>query len=111
MTEGRHYGGFKYRNKRNQSHRGRNSILGTVITTIAGTVVKDLTSENSKIKKLFNKVVHPKQIEDKQSKKEIINAKFSLVNDDDTEKKIEKDFENIKKEVEYNNDSQTERNR
>jgi len=86
MTEGRHYGGFKYRNKRNQSHRGRNSILGTVITAIAGTVVKDLTSENSKIKKLFNKVIHPKQIEDKQNEKKVINAEFSVVNEENAEK-------------------------
>ena len=86
MTEGRHYGGFKYRNKRNQSHRGRNSILGTVITAITGTVVKDLTSENSKIKKLFNKVIHPKQIEDKQNEKKVINAEFSVVNEENAEK-------------------------
>ena len=86
MTEGRHYGGFKYRNKRNQSHRGRNSILGTVITAIAGTVVKDLTSENSKIKKLYNKVVHPKQIEEKQNEKKIINAEFSVIDNEKMEK-------------------------
>ncbi|MEA2096892.1 MAG: hypothetical protein U9P73_09410 [Candidatus Cloacimonadota bacterium] len=89
MNEGKHYGGFKYRNKRNISNRGRNSILGTVITAIAGTVVKDLTSENSKIKKLFDKVVHPKQIEDKQNEKKIINAEYSVV--DDKKIEIEKD--------------------
>ncbi len=86
MTEGRHYGGFKYRNKRNQSHRGRNSFIGTVITAIAGTVVKDLTSEDSKIKKLFNKVIHPKQIEEKQNEKKVIDAEFSVVNEENAEK-------------------------
>ena len=90
MTEGKHYGGFKYRNKRNQSHRGRNSFIGTVITAIAGTVVKDLTSEDSKIKKLFNKVIHPKQIEEKQNEKKVIDAEFSVVNEENAEKnKIE----------------------
>ena len=89
MTEGRHYGGFKYRNKRNQSHRGRNSFIGTVITAIAGTVVKDLTSDDSKIKKLFNKVIHPKQIEEKQNEKKVIDAEYSVVDDEKIE--IEKD--------------------
>ena len=86
MTDGKHYGGFKYRNKRIQGHRGRNSFIGTVITAIAGTVVKDLTSENSKIKKLFNKVIHPKQIEEKQREKKVIDAEFSVVNEEVTEK-------------------------
>jgi len=87
MTDGRHYGGFKYRNKRNQSHRGRNSFIGTMITAIAGTVVKDLTSEESKIKKLFDKVIHPKQIENESDKKKIIDADFSLIDNENTEKK------------------------
>ena len=86
MTDGRHYGGFKYRNKRSQSHRGRNSFIGTMITAIAGTVVKDLTSEDSKIKKMFNKVIHPKQIEDKQNEKKIINAEYSVIDNKETEK-------------------------
>ena len=86
MIEGTHYGGFKYRNKRNQGHRGRNSFLGTVITAIAGTVIKDLTHENSKIKKLFNNVIHPKQIEDKQNEKKIINAEYSVIDNKETEK-------------------------
>jgi hypothetical protein len=86
MKEGRHYGGFKYRNKRNQSHRGRNSFIGTVITAIAGTVVKDLTSENSKIKKMFDKVIHPKQIENKSDKKKVIDAEYSIIDNEKTEK-------------------------
>ncbi len=85
MTDGRHYGGFKYRNKRSQSHRGRNSFIGTMITAIVGTVVKDLTSEDSKIKKMFNKVIHPKQIEDKQNEKKIINAEYSILDNKNEE--------------------------
>ena len=83
MADGKHYGGFKYRNKRIQSHRGRNSFIGTLITAIAGSVVKDLTGEDSKIKKLFNKVIHPKQIEEKQREKKVIDAEYSVVNEED----------------------------
>ena len=87
MADGRHYGGFKFRNKRNQTHRRRNSILGTAITAIAGTVVKDLTGGNSKIMKLFNKVIHSKQIEDKSNKRKIIEAEYSVIDEKNTEKK------------------------
>ena len=96
MTEGRHYGGFKYRNKRNQSHRGRNSFWGTVITAIAGTVIKDLTNENSKIKKLFNKVIHPKQIEDKQNEKKIINAEYSVIDNKEIEIESSSQIDTVK---------------
>ena len=83
MTDGKHYGGFKYRNKRVQGHSGRNTFIGTVVTAIAGTVVKDLTSEDSKIKKLFNKVIRPKQIEEKPREKKVIDAEYSVVNEED----------------------------
>ncbi|MDP8200583.1 MAG: hypothetical protein P9M11_00410 [Candidatus Tenebribacter burtonii] len=86
MTEGRHYGGFKYRNKRSQSHRGRNSFIGTVITAIAGTAIKDLTSEDSKIKKLFYKVIHPKRIEVKEEQRKILDAEYSVEESENTEK-------------------------
>jgi len=86
MTDGRHFGGYKYRNKR-KTHFGRNSILGTVITAIAGSVISDLTSEESKIKKLFSKVVGSKQIENKENRKTIISTEYSVI-----------DNENIKKE-------------
>ncbi len=81
MIDRKHYSGFKYRNKRNNKNRGRSSFIGSVITAIIGTAIKDLTSENSKIKKLYNKVIHPKQIEDKQNEKKIIEAEYSVVDD------------------------------
>lgn len=90
MTDGKHYGGFKYRNKRDQGHSGRNSLIGTVLTLVAGTVVKDLTSNDSRIKKLFNKIIQPKQIEEKQREKEVINAEFSVIDN----KKIERENSN-----------------
>ena len=82
MTEGRHYGGYKYRNKRDQGHRGRNSLISTAITLIAGAVAKDITSDNSRIMKLYNKIMQPQQIEEKQKEKKIIDAEFSVVNDE-----------------------------
>ncbi len=88
MTVGRHYGGFKYRNKRDQSHRRRTSVIGTVITAIAGIVVNDLSSENSKIKKLFDKVIQPKQIEEKEKGKKIINVEYSIINNENEEIKL-----------------------
>ena len=82
MRSEKHLGGFKYRNRRNVNQLGKNSLLGTIITGIAGVVIKDLTNENSKIKKLFNKVIHPKQIEDKQGEKKVIEAEYSVINNE-----------------------------
>ncbi len=78
MRSEKHLGGFKYRNRRNVNQLGKNSLLGTIITGIAGVVIKDLANENSKIKKLFSKVIHPKQIEDIHNKKNIIEAEYSV---------------------------------
>jgi len=78
MRSEKHLGGFKYRNRRNVNPLGKKSLLGTIITGIAGIVIKDLTNENSKIKKLFSKVIRPKQIEDINNKKNIIEAEYSV---------------------------------
>jgi hypothetical protein len=80
MRNGKHLGGFKYRNRRNVNRTERSTLLGTLITAIAGTVVKDLTNENSKIKFLFNKMFHSKQIEDKQKQDDVIEAEYSVLN-------------------------------
>ncbi len=86
MNDGKHQDGFKYRNARNKSQRGRNSVIGTIFTAIMGTVIKDLTSENSKIKKLFTKFSNNRLVkgkkEDKQTqidKKEIIDIEYKNV--------------------------------
>jgi hypothetical protein len=81
MKEDRHYGGYRYRNKRNKSTHLRNSFWGTVISAIAGTVVKDLTSDNSKLKKLINKAIHPRQIEDEHNEKKIIDGEYIIITD------------------------------
>ncbi len=90
MTDGKHSGGYQYRNRRDKSHRGRNSIWGTIITAIAGTVIKDLTSENSKIKKIIRNIIPPKQIEDNQNKKKLINAEYKVVNDENNDEQNSK---------------------
>jgi hypothetical protein len=82
MIEDRHYGGYKYRNKRNKSTHLRNSFWGTVISAIAGTVVKDLTSDNSKIKKLITNTVLSKKITARANSKRIIEAEYKIINDD-----------------------------
>ena len=79
MRNGKHLGGFKYRNRRNLGSLGRRSVWGAVVTTIAGTLIKDFTSENSKIIHFFKKIVKPQQIEDNQKK--VIDADYSVVSD------------------------------
>ena len=85
MTDGKNSGGYQYRNRRDKSHRGRNSIWGTIITAIAGTIITDLTSENSKIKKIVRNIIPPWQIEDKQNKKKLINAEYKVMNDENND--------------------------
>ncbi|KQC08918.1 MAG: hypothetical protein APR54_04065 [Candidatus Cloacimonas sp. SDB] len=87
MNPGNHFGGYKYRNKRNKSNHFKNSFWSTVITAITGTVIKDLTSNNSKIKQIVNKLYSSKKIEDKQNKKTVINAEYKVV-EDEAEKAI-----------------------
>ena len=90
MKDGKHLGGFKYRNRRNINNLGKNSFLGAVVTAIAGSVVKDLTSNNSKIVYFFKKILHPAQIENKQERKEVIEADYSVLNDKPPEDKTKK---------------------
>ena len=86
MTEGRHIGGYKYRNRRNRTFIGKNHFWEMIITALAGTVIKDLSSSNSKLKKVVNKVIQSKQLESKQ--KQIINAKYSIIENRDDENNI-----------------------
>jgi len=80
MTDGKHYGGFKFRN-----HPGINSIWITVITAVAGTIIKDLSNESSMLKRILGKIL-PKQIKNKHDVK-VINAEYEVINDD-TEKSL-----------------------
>lgn len=78
MNNGRHIGGFKYRNRRNRVNSDKNPIWGTLITAISGTIINDLTDPNSRIKKLVNRIIHPKQIENKPGQK-VIEAEFQVL--------------------------------
>ena len=80
MNEEKHYGGYKYRNRRNINKFRRNSLLGTLITAIAGTVINDLTSNNSKIKILINKLFPNPQIENKKENRKVLDAEYSILN-------------------------------
>ncbi len=86
MNNGNHFGGYKYRNKRDRGSRTRNSIFGTIISLVAGTIVKDLTSDDSKLKKLVNNFIHPKQIEDTSDKK-VIDAEYKIIENKNKDKK------------------------
>lgn len=94
MKNGKHLGGFKYRNRRTINNLGKNSILGAIVTTIAGSIVKDLTSDNSKIAGFFNKILHPSQIENKTKNKKVIDADYSVINENLTENKTKKIVQN-----------------
>jgi len=90
MSNEKHLGGFKYRNRRYRSTHTRNSVIGTIITAIASTVIKDLTSDKSKIKKMIHKITPTKQIENNSEEKKIIDANYSIIennNENEMEKK------------------------
>ena len=72
--------GYRYRNRRNRSFSGKNSIITTIITGIAGVVMKDVLSENSKIKGLIKHVFKRKHLE-AASEKKMIEADFSVIKD------------------------------
>ena len=101
MTDGKHYGGYKYRNQRNKSHLGRNSFWGTIITAVTGTIIKDLTSDNSKIQKIIRGIIPSKQIEDKQNEKLIINAEYKVINDENENEQDSKKEERDKLKDKY----------
>ena len=92
MNDSKHQNGFKYRNERDKSHKGRNSLIGTIFTAIAGTAIKDLTSNNSKIKKIFKQVFPTKQIE---GKAENLDTKLNHI---DEKKIIDAEYKNVVKE-------------
>ena len=82
--------GFRYRNRRNRSFSSRNSLITTIISGIAGIVIKDITSENSRIKGLLRHVFKPRQLE-KESEKQMIEAEYSVIEDKESLNKEIKD--------------------
>lgn len=81
MDDGRHFGGFKYRNRRNMNSSRSSLIWSPIFTALAGVIVKDLNSEKSKIKLLTGKLFHPKQIEKNQHK--IIDAEYKIIKEEE----------------------------
>ncbi len=85
---------FRYRNRRNRSFSGRNSLITTIISGIAGVVIKDISNENSKIKGLLRHVFKPKQLQSK-SPKQVIDTEYSVIEEKDTQiKEIKEDNNN-----------------
>ena len=60
----------------------KGSIWGTIITAIAGAVIKDLSGPNSKIKKLTGKFFKSKQI-NKEDKPELIQPEFEVLENEE----------------------------
>ena len=90
MKNGIHQNGFKYRNRRNNTSLGRNSIIGVIATAITGSIVKDLTSDSSKIISFFRKTLHITQVENKQVERKVIDADYSIENGNSTESDTKK---------------------
>jgi len=83
---GKHRNGYQYRNKRNNSSSSKNSIIGTILSAISGIVIKDLSSQNSRIKSLVSKIIKPKEIEKKPNK--IIEADYEILESQNKSNKI-----------------------
>ena len=56
----------------------KGSIWGTIITAITGVVIKDLSSPNSRIKKITRNFFRPKEIERKEKPK-LIKPEFEVL--------------------------------
>lgn len=76
--------GYRYRNRRNRSFSGRNSLITTIISGIVGVVIKDISSENSKIKGLLQHFFKPKQLES-ESTKQVIETEYSVIEEEDSQ--------------------------
>lgn len=72
--------GKGYRDRNRKLSKG--SIWGTIITAIAGTVIKDLSSPNSKIKKLTRNIFKPKEIE-KKDRPKLIKPEFEVLENEE----------------------------
>ncbi len=99
MRNGRHINGFKYRNRRtdcngNNGNSGRtgknNSIFGTIISAFAGLIINDISSPDSKIKRVVGNIFNPKKIEKKEETAKIIKAEYEVIEDNKKIKEIEK---------------------
>ena len=70
--------GSRYRGRR----LSKGSIWGTIIAAITGTVIKDLSGPNSKIKKLTRNIFKPKEIE-KKDRPKLIKPEFEVLENEE----------------------------
>lgn len=70
--------GYKFRNRRYK--RGKyNSFLTPVFTALVATVVKDLTSSNSKILQLARNFFSTGKLPDSDKQKQILDAEYDVI--------------------------------
>ncbi|MFC1888008.1 hypothetical protein ACFLYK_04295 [Candidatus Cloacimonadota bacterium] len=74
--------GFKFRNKRYGNFGRNKTFWDTVFTAIAVTVVKDLSSNNSKILNIARKVFKPEQLGENQNDRKILKGEYSVLEND-----------------------------
>ncbi|MEA1971684.1 MAG: hypothetical protein U9N34_00060 [Candidatus Cloacimonadota bacterium] len=80
MNEGKHYGGYKYRNRRDKkTGSNRGSIVSSLLSVVSGLLVKDLSSNDSKIKKIVSKFFKPKITDKTEKKNKIIKPEYEVL--------------------------------
>jgi len=55
------------------------SVWGTIFTTIAGAVIKDLSGPSSRIKKITKKFFTPKQVKNEEERPKLIQPEFEVL--------------------------------
>jgi hypothetical protein len=87
MNARRERDGFRYRNRRRRDFSKKSTFWSTAFTALAGVVAKDLSSPQSKLKLIANKLIHPRKIEQQSHP---IETEYQVL----SEKEIEQDEKN-----------------
>lgn len=77
----KHRGGYKYRNRRQMNISKRNTFWTSLITTALGLIIKDITSEQSKLKFITRKLISSKQ--QKNNQQTPIETEYEIINDEE----------------------------
>jgi len=73
--------GFRNRGGKRISSSG--TIWGTILTAITGTLIKDLTSPNSKVKLLINKFLKSKKISyNNTQERKVIKPEYEIIEEE-----------------------------
>ena len=67
------------RNASNYQREGNSDVIGKAFWALTSFVVNDLLSDNSKIKKIGQKLIAKLSVTPKKADKEITNAKFKVI--------------------------------